>query len=172
MAKADLTVQFLRSILSYDPDTGVFTWIAARKGRKDISGQPAGCITPRGYKAVCVRGWVVSQHRLAWFYVHGEWPNGMIDHINGVKTDNRIANLRVVDPQANNQNVVAANARSKSGLRGVSQSPNRHGRWEARISAEKRTVFLGVFDTPQLAHAAYLEAKRKMHAGFVDPSHA
>jgi hypothetical protein len=163
MAKTDLTAERLRQLVHYDTATGAFTR-AIRSGQKVRVGDSAGHNTCRGYLAFSVDSHPFLAHRLAWLYVHGEWPAGQIDHINGVKTDNRLANLRVVTPMMNMQNWRKPPKRNKSGLLGVSS--DKHGKkWRAQISANGKRVNLGVFDTPEEAHQAYLMAKRELHAG-------
>jgi hypothetical protein len=90
----------------------------------------------------------------------GEWPKGLIDHVNGVKDDNRFANLRVVDETGNSQNIRKPNRRNKSGFMGVIFFQNK---WRASITHKGKTHWLGDFKTPEEAHEAYLIAKRKLH---------
>ena len=98
---AKLIPDSLRDVLSYDPETGVFTWIA--NYHKSRIGKPAGSIAPHGYITIRALGTVYYAHRLAWFFVHGEQPH-IIDHINHDRSDNRIANLRNVDYVLNGLN--------------------------------------------------------------------
>jgi hypothetical protein len=101
-------------------------------------------------------------HRLAWLYVHGEWPTGQIDHINGVKSDNRIQNLRPATCAENNRNVVKSH-RSVDLPRGVRR---RGKRYEARIRDGERQVHLGSFATPEEASQSYQSAASKLHGAF------
>ena len=93
-------------------------------------------------------------HRLAWFYVHGEWPDGEIDHINWVKNDNRICNLRVVTHSENMQNT----RRQDKGV------TFKRGYWRARISLNKHQIFLGHFKNKEDAIAARKAAELKYHS--------
>jgi hypothetical protein len=103
-------------------------------------------------------------HRLAWFYVNGVWPVGDIDHINGNRSDNRIANLRDVAVSINRQNLGRATSRSKTGRLGVFF--NTHGLpFRAAIHIHGRQIHLGNFATVEDASAAYVEAKTLLHAG-------
>lgn len=100
-------------------------------------------------------------HRLAWLYVHGRWPDGLIDHKNGDRADNRFDNLRDVAHRVNMQNLRKAFVSSKTGLLGA--SPLKDGRFGAFIKRDGKSKNLGTFDTPELAHAAYVAAKRVIH---------
>lgn len=160
----ELTQERLKTILSYDIGTGVFRWINATNWRA-IAKDAAGCVREKnGYRVIYVGGKLYAAHRLAWLYVTGNWPSGSIDHINGVRDDNRFANLRDVTRSVNNQNLHVANRRNRScGLLGVTWN---RGKWTAQISIPgigKKN--LGRFDDPNNAHSAYLEAKRKYHPG-------
>jgi hypothetical protein len=99
-------------------------------------------------------------HRLAWLYVHGEWPN-VIDHINGDAGDNRIANLRSCSQQRNMQNIRAS--RNKHGLTGV-VFHRKSGLFHATIKVNKRATSLGYYKTAEEAHDAYLRAKSQRDA--------
>lgn len=157
-----LTVSRVRELLNYDTETGIFTWIAARENRVSV-GTSAGSLLGNGYRSIAVDRKRFMAHRLAWFYVHGEWPEGQIDHINGNRDDNRISNLRVVDNSVNQQNKRSARSDSKTGILGVHL--HRPGKWQAKINVNGTKKSLGIFSSPLEAHAAYLEAKRRFHAG-------
>jgi hypothetical protein len=165
MAKADLTAQRLREVLSYNPDTGEFRWLSSGKGRK--SSLEAGAVAPdSGYVFICIDWQRHRAHRLAWLYVYGEWPKDQIDHINGVRADNRIANLRDVTNDINGQNRRAALSNNRSGYLGVSWKKSA-SRWIATISDGGKHKHLGSFATAEEAHTAYLAAKRVIHPGCV-----
>lgn len=104
-------------------------------------------------------------HRLAWLLHYGSWPSRHIDHINGDRADNRIANLRECDDAENQQNLRAATAASKSGLLGVTTRTYRNGavRYAASIQVDGTKRYLGVYGTPEEAHSAYRAAKRQLH---------
>lgn len=148
----------LRELLKYDPETGQIAWRKGRKGR--AAGTPAGGKTWHGYRRIGVDGCRLLEHVLIWIYMTGAPPIGDIDHVNGARDDNRWANLRQATRSENNQNQRKARTDNAAGLLGV--SPNR-SRWSASISVDRRKRHLGTFDTPELAHAAYLEAKRALH---------
>lgn len=99
-------------------------------------------------------------HRLAWFIHHGRWPAEEIDHINMVRDDNRLANLREASHNDNQHNRQRARADNKLGILGVSTY---RGRFKAQIEINGENRYLGLFDTAEQAHTAYLEAKRTHH---------
>ena len=101
--------------------------------------------------------------RLAWFYVYGKWPEYEIDHINGIRSDDRIINLRDVNTKINRENRHFPDKDNRAGFLGVSIAPS--GRYKAQIGNNKKMIRLGTFDTPEAAHLAYLNAKRKLHKG-------
>lgn len=156
MTTSQITHAELLSLLDYQPESGVFTW--------KKSGAVAGSPTADGYVKIKVRQRMYRAHRLAWFYVHGAWPSQLIDHINGDRADNRIANLRDVSNSVNRQNAKTANADSKTGVLGVTYRPSK-AKYQAQIAVNGKNRYLGMFDTEQEAHQAYLTAKREVHIG-------
>jgi hypothetical protein len=157
----ELTVDQLRDTFDYDANTGVFVW-KIRPSKAVKAGDVAGCTEKRiGYITIGIAGRIYKAHRLAWLYVYGSWPKGLIDHINGNKADNRIDNLRDVFADGNSQNVRKPNKRNKSGFMGVIWFQNK---WRASMSVNGKSKWLGDYSTPEEAHQVYLEAKRKYHA--------
>lgn len=130
-------------------------------GRSIRIGNVAGSITPNGYYRIGVNGKLHQAHRVVWFLVNGEWPDGEIDHINGIRSDNRIENLRDVNRSENSQNRRVPNT-NKSGFIGVSWAKCRN-KWEAYIKLSGKQKHLGYFSTPELAYEAYLKAKSDAH---------
>jgi hypothetical protein len=148
-------------LLAYDAETGIFKWKIDSPRRK--SGEIAGSMNKDGYMKVTVMYRTYLLHRLAWLLVHGALPDLEIDHKNGLKTDNRISNLRPVTGSVNKQNLRNAPASNKScGLLGVTKVK---GKWQAQIKLQSKNKYLGLFSTPEEAHAAYLSAKRSLHEG-------
>ena len=156
--KTELTAARLRELLHFDPETGIFTHRKARQ--KVVVGSRAGGPKTDGYRKHRICGLTVNEHRLAWLYVYGEWPKGQIDHINGIRDDNRIANLRDVTAQVNRQNMRLA--RGVTGFLGVSMH---HKQFRAEIGHNYKAIVLGTFSTAEEAHQAYLAAKRQLHEG-------
>jgi hypothetical protein len=119
---------------------------------------------PDGRVVVSCDGRRYRASRLAWFYQTGAWPLQSIDHKDGNPQNNRFDNLRDVSTAGNIQNQRRAHDRNKSaGLLGVSRL-NGRGRWRARICTNGVSTLIGWYDTPEQAHEAYLEAKRRLHA--------
>lgn len=163
-----LTQERLRELVIYDPATGTFTRaVDSRSGEgnkivKARKGDIAGWLDYLGYRRVCVDGRVYKAHRLAWLYVHGCWPDQLIDHINGCPSDNRIDNLRLASPSINMQNQRRGHLTGKSGLLGAQFV---RGKWVSKINVNQTRKWLGTFDTAEQAHAAYITAKRLLHPG-------
>lgn len=124
----------------------------------------AGTGKGNGYIMLLIDGSKYLAHRLAWLHATGTWPTGQVDHLNGDKRDNRIANLRDVPHQVNSQNVRAARRTSKTGVLGVSWDSEKK-RFVAGITVDGKRLPLGRFNTTEAAHAAYIAAKRRHHAG-------
>jgi len=157
-----LTQKDVWEILDYNANTGVFMWLKSRRGVK--TGVPLGTDNGFGYLRITVLGRSYYAHRLAWFYVQGTWPD-QIDHINGIKSDNRIENLRDVTVQQNNQNRLKAQKNSDSKVLGVSWH-KKAKKWQAHICVYKERKYLGLFDDVNEAHVAYLKEKERVDYGF------
>jgi len=153
-----LTLQRLKEVLHYDADTGQFTKLLAKSRRWP---ERVGTIN-RGYLTIGVDQKYYRAHRLAWLYVHGEWPKDQIDHINGDRADNQISNLRAATQAQNRQNIRKARSDSKSGLIGAMWC-SRNNKWRVKISFEGKYKHLGYFNEAEQAHAVYVEAKRTLH---------
>lgn len=128
-------------------------------------GDRAGTVGPKGYIRIKFEGRFYRAHRVAWLLHFGVWPTQQIDHRNGVRTDNRIDNLRDVPPRMNSQNRRSANCTNSNGLLGVSARRERKGFVAQIRDSQGRMKHLGRFDTAEAAHAAYLQAKAVFHEG-------
>jgi len=155
----------LKTLVDYDENSGIFTRLLSNSNYTKV-GDIVGCKQKSGYLSAQIDGKKYLMHRLAWLYVHGHFPEEDIDHINGIRSDNRISNLRSVTRSVNLQNKRRADTDSMSGLLGVCWSKDRN-KWLAqiRIPFAKSNKMLGRFDTKEEAHQAYLVAKRKYHEG-------
>lgn len=156
------TPELLRSLFNYSAETGLLTWKSLPSTLVN-AGAPVSYVNKDGYVQVQVKGRKLLAHRVAWAIHFGEWPTGVIDHVNGDRTDNRIANLRDATHRLNAENRRATNPNSKSGLLGA--HVRRDSQWRAEIMVNGKRHRLGDFSTPKEAHQAYLVAKRRLHAG-------
>lgn len=152
----------LLRILDYSHETGVFIWKILASSRAK-PGQKAGAKVCGGYLSIKYKGESFLAHRLAWFYVNGEWPDGPLDHRDGIRTNNAIANLREADTSLN-----AANKRRQinntSGAKGVQKRAN--NRWRASIEHGRKWISLGTYGSREEASAAYLEGARMLFGDF------
>lgn len=138
-----LTAERLRELVKYDPETGHIYWLGSVG--KARAGQQAGTVNTHGYRRVGIDGRLYAAHRLAWLITYGEWPDGEIDHINGSRDDNRIANLRQVDTRGNARNRGLRSDNSK-GVPGVYFNRNQ-GNWYAQSCHGGKNKHLGTFPT-------------------------
>lgn len=155
------TLEQLQTHLTYDPDTGQFTWNAGGRKRKrgSIAGYPSD-----GYIYLAIENKVYRAHRVAWLFVHGQWPTKEIDHINGNRADNRIANLRDVSHRENVQGARRLSPRNKTGYTGVSWNTAKQC-FTATIMRDGKAKFLGCFDTAEEAADAYANHKNVPETG-------
>lgn len=156
-----LTAERLRAVLHYDPETGIFCWLAGQR-RGEIAGH-----LDNGYLRITVDGSPYRANRLAWLFVTGEWPIEQIDHRNLARSDNRWTNLRQA---TNGQN--KANSRTyrnnQCGVKGVHHSGDAYRRkpWRAIVYKDGKTYHLGRYATQDEAGAAYAEAADRLHGEF------
>lgn len=158
------TAEYVRMLLAYDPSTGEFIW-RERRGGKAIAGTIAGRAKPEsGHIEIAIDRVRHGAHRLAFLVMTGSWPAGEIDHIDGNPANNRWKNLReATDAQnARNSRIRSTN---KCGLKGVNWHKAR-ACWVAQITVDRKKVHLGLFDTAEEAHSAYVAAARKHHGQF------
>lgn len=151
----------LADLLDYDQSSGMFVWKRSPCIR-NVKGRIAGCRTSHGYWQIRINGRSYLAHRLAWLFVHGEWPQHQIDHIDGDRCNNRLGNLRDVPLAVNRQNIKGAMAGKKIPILGVR---SQRSRFSALITLNGRRIYLGSFGTTEEAHRAYLSAKRRIHVG-------
>ena len=157
-----LTQDELKYKFHYDPDTGLFTY--KKSYFKTNIGKVAGEKSGAGYILLRVNNKVYYAHRLAWLYVHGTEPLELIDHINRIRNDNRIVNLREASKAENGYNRKIGN-NSSSGIKGISWCV-RHKRWVARVSVNKIRKCIGYFRSISDAESAIADARKKYHGEF------
>lgn len=167
--KNEIAPERLHETLVYEPDTGLLRW-KVRQARCVEVGGKAGHITKFGYLRVAINGRRYSCHRVAWAMHYGAWPDCDLDHINGVRNDNRIANLRLATRSQNSCNRKRSTRNKVSGVKGVSFVPNkRRRRWRAHIRCDGRAYALGHYDCLGQAARAYHEAALWLHGEFKNP---
>jgi len=167
MTEKILTQTRLKELLEYDPNTGIFYRIKNLQGAGfvgDQAGSPA-----QGYLTIMIDGRNYRCHRLAWLYVYGEFPNEFIDHINRIKTDNRIINLRIASKKQNAENV-GVQKNNKSGYRGVFWNKQK-SKWQSKIKHNGQFIHLGFFDDPLLASHAHTQKAYELFTHFKKDTH-
>lgn len=146
-----LTAERLRELLEYNPLTGVFCWRVSRGTKR--AGSAAGSLRD-GYWIIRCDRKNYGAHRLAWLWIHGEWPEGEIDHRDLVRSNNVLTNLREASHSLNN-----ANRRLRpqnAGMKGI--TCRKSGKWVAQIAVNGVKMGLGTYLTAEEAHAAYRQA--------------
>lgn len=155
------TQQALRAMFGYDPQTGAMTWLPRpddERWTKRYAGKEAGSLNCRGYRLTTINNRKHPVHRLVWIWMHGDIGDKHIDHINGDKSDNRIANLRAVTKLENNRNT-SMPRHNTTGTVGVYHCA-RYGTWEASITVNQRRMNLGTYKTMAEAIAARKAAEK------------
>lgn len=160
LAKIDLAKA--RQQLSYDPDTGLFTWLVRSPGRTEI-GQIAGSPDKDGYVRIGLQGQIVLAQVLAWMFMKGSIPEDIVDHADGDPSNNRWLNLRAATRAQNNRNS-RVRKHSKTGIKGVQK--HRTGKFAAKIQFGGKQHYLGLFDTAEEAGKAYADAAERLYGEF------
>jgi hypothetical protein len=158
-----LTLKRLRQVLDYNPETGIFT--RKLRGRRGQHRLVAGGKHSKGYITIGIDCKSYLAHQLAWFYVYGKWIP-QIDHENRIKTDNWIENLRPATTPENLHNAKRPR-HNTSGLKGASFSVP-HRKWRSYIQVRGKHMHLGLFQTREEAHAAYVNAARQHFGEFAN----
>ena len=153
-----------RKLFNYDPDTGILTW-AIDHGYKMKAGQRAGCLN-KGYRCIRHFGQYHQEHRVIWLWMTGSYPTDHIDHINGIRDDNRWCNLRAVSEQINQQNKPKY-SNNVSGVTGVTWSKQKL-KWHAYIRINNTQQHLGFFT--DFFEAVCIRKSAELHHGF-HPNH-
>lgn len=165
VSPGNITIERLKDLLHYDPDTGEFTWVKRTSNRINL-GDVAGQIDDHGHREIRIDSCKYRAHRLAWLWEYGRLPKSdlQIDHINGVRDDNRIINLREVTGSINQQNRRSASKNNTTGALGVHKAKNGY---RVRLNVDGKEKICGYFSFDQFeeAKAFALEMKRKYHEG-------
>ena len=145
-----VTLERLKELMTYDPETGIFTRNIDRRRHK--KGTQVGSVAKSGYLQTIINGNYYYLHRLAYFYMTGEWPPKYIDHIDMNKQNNAWSNLRPVTHQQN--------AFNNAAMGFVKTGPLS---WLAAIRCGEERINLGTYSCPLLARLAYVDAKQEFH---------
>lgn len=168
--------EVLRQLLRYEPETGKLFWLPRPRemfatslaftswNTRYSEKEALTALNDKGYPSGAILAKSVAAHRVIWAIVHGAWPSTGIDHINGDRADNRIGNLRLANKSENAMNAGVRKS-SASGFKGVRKVKN-YEKWCARIMVGQKRQYLGYFDTPGEAHAAYCAAAERLHGEF------
>lgn len=161
-----ITLERASQLLDYCSETGALTWKPRGNPKFDnrFAGKVAGTPKVDGYVQIMIDGKLDYAHRIIWMFERGEHPKGMLDHINGDPSDNRIQNLRLADHAQNAWNASMAK-NNKTGFKGVSICPTT-GKFISQICVRGHRKNLGRYATPEEAHAAYCKAAADLHGDF------
>lgn len=157
-----ITNSNVMEIFDYDPIAGELSWKVSPSKNVE-AGSIAGRIDKDGYIQISYRKVSYLAHRVAWLYMYGKWPDDQIDHRDGNRANNAIANLREASCSENMQNIRVAQRNNKIKLLGVTHSHNRVNPFRATICLNRKCRHLGYFATKEEAHSAYLKAKSELH---------
>lgn len=166
--KDDLTQKEVRTVLDYCPQTGIFQW----KYRSDMPNQwntrfaqqVAGGYSGDGYIAIRINGRRYLSHRLVFLWMTGSFPICEIDHINGIRYDNRFDNLREATSSENKMNA-CRHKDNKSGVKGI-RFHKRAKKYQARVNIDGKAIYLGLFDTAEEAKTERDKVARCVHGDF------
>ena len=165
MRKAnEISIERLHEVFLISPDTGFVIWRSSPAKCVKI-GSLVGVKRPTGHLFVQIDGKAIALHRIVWAMHYGSWPDGMIDHINRNPEDNRICNLRTASKSQNAANIDKPYTNNKTGYKGVSFCKQTN-KYRASISFERKWHHLGLFETPELAHSAYILASSKYNGEY------
>lgn len=164
----EITAEYLRERLDYNPETGIFVWKAHPNfptTQVRLVGTRAGSVNNEGYRQIRVNGGRWEEHRLAWLYIHGEMPDNLcIDHINMDRGDNRISNLRLATNGENNQNR-APQSNNKLGVKNVS-AQTISGNFAVSFHLKGERLYFGTYKTLEEAAAVANRERKRLHGEF------
>jgi hypothetical protein len=157
--------QSLREYFRYDDTTGRFYWI--KNKHRATAGSLAGTLSNEGYLMLTLSRKKYSAHRVAWLFANGHWPKQHIDHINGIRSDNRICNLRDVSNKENLHNIRGPYSSNKTSKYLGVHFCKTSKKWVSQIHANGKKTKIGQYDCEELAHESYIAEKRRVHHGFI-----
>lgn len=159
------SIDSIKDWVTYDPDTGVFHW-KKKPSRRVVVGSVAGSLSRQlGYISMMLHKQSYLAHRMAFVYMTGKLPIGLVDHINGIRSDNRWINLRDATNSINQQNQKQARANCETGALGVTKS----GRgFRATVGFNDKNYYSPTFNTIVEASAAYFAMKKLLHKGYIE----
>lgn len=157
-----INIDLLNKLFNYNDVTGIL-YNKTTRASNSIKGSKVGTLINTGYLKTSINNNEYLVHRLIWFLNYGYFPE-QIDHINGNRLDNRLSNLRESNDKLNQENIRSAQSNNKSGFLGVfNRLYKGKQRYVSKIMINGKSKWIGSFDTPEEAHAAYLEKKRELH---------
>lgn len=154
----------IRNLVNYDENIGKMVWKEILPYHRAKVGDFVGTLHHSGYYYVTINKVYYGIHRLIWLYVHGKFPTNVIDHINGIRSDNRLCNLREATQQQNCMNR-RKNVNNTSGYTGVVLD-KRTGNWNAQTKIMKKNIHIGTFKTPEDANDAYIRYVKELFGEF------
>jgi hypothetical protein len=171
-----ISIEELKKLITYEPDTGNLYWIPrgveyfkneqyCKIWNSRQANQIIKCVDKSGYIKTSILGRQYKGHQIAWAIAKGEWPDMCVDHINGIKTDNRICNLRLATKEENMWNS-KPQKNNKLGIKGISID-KKSGKYKVSISSHNKKTHIGYFECIELAKLAYSEFADKIHGNFV-----
>lgn len=159
-----ITQKYLKEILEYTFETGIFTWRVREGSNRIKAGTPVGTPTDSGYLRINLEGEMYLLHRLAWLYMYGEFPRAYVDHIDGNPANNSLLNLRACSLLENQRNR-KINKNNLSGFKGVGLH-KKTGKWQARAGVGGKRKHLGLFNTPEEASKVYNDFTKEHYGEF------
>lgn len=168
---AELSQERIHALFEYEAETGHLIWKVRprsdfildhhhRNWNRIYAGTRAGCVCPRSrYRVITIKGKVYREHRIIWCHVYGDVSVEQIDHINGIRDDNRLVNLRAVDSAVNRKNT-SLRSNNRTGFHGIYQLEN--GKWVSRITSNYKRIHLGTFQTKEEAICARKKFEKRL----------
>jgi len=164
----DIDYKIAKSVLDYDPKTGIFKWKYRNDVPKEINtkfaGKKAGCINSAGYLVIRIKNRLYLGHRVAFLIMKERWPEFEVDHEDENKSNNKWFNLREASHAQNKFNC-GISKRNKSGFKGVCWQKNMN-KWRSQITFNGKHFELGFFSDPNKAHLAYKKKAEYLHKEF------